>query len=581
LSYPVLHCIWLHISADPSKTIAMAMLVRTIDQTVLPATLQIPDPSCNMRVARMITLEDNTSSAGPASGFELFNAADDLLLHNIAAGRGDAIAVIDRDGSYSYSELVRRVNRFANLEIACIDETAEVEIEQRILLCLFDTIDFHTCFLGAIKAGAVPVPVNTLLSADDYEYLLEDTRARMLVFSEELREVFEPLIENHRYLNKALVSGATGGAGCERLNDAMDGMSDRFETAPPRPDDTALWLYTSGTTGRPKGVIHLQTDMRATANHFAAEILGISESDLIFSAPKLFFAYGLGNALTFPLSVGATVVLLDERPTAESVTSILNTHRPSLFFSVPTLYSMMLNTGHLPDRAGLRLRACVSAGEALPEAVLTRWQEEVGLDILDAIGSTEMLHMYMSNRAGDVRPGTSGKPVAGYEVRLLGDDGKPVADGEIGDLCVAGPSSGAGYWNQHIKSAETFQGRWTRTGDKYYVDADGYYVHCGRSDDLIKVGGIYVSPIQVENALLGHPAVNEAAVVGAGDDDQLVKPKAFVVLADGAEPSTKMQGDLIDFVRDQLSPFKRPRWIEFVSELPKTATGKVQRFKLR
>lgn len=513
---------------------------------------------------------------GPAYGFELFNAADDLLLHNLAAGRGDAIAVIDRDGCHSYSELVRRVNRFANLLTR-----HSIGIEQRILLCLHDTIDFHTCFLGAIKAGAVPVPVNTQLGMDDYAYLLDDSRARMLVFSEELRAVFEPLLETNHNLNKVLVSGASAGRGCERLARAMDGMADSFETAPTRPDDAAFWLYTSGTTGRPKGVIHAQTDLRATADHFASEILDIGEQDLLFSAPKLFFAYGLGNALTFPLSVGATVVLLDERPTAESVTGILNAHRPSLFFSVPTLYSMMLNTGILPEREGLRLRACISAGEALPEAVLNRWREETGLDILDAIGSSEMLHMYMSNRAGEVRPGTSGKPLAGYEVRLLDDNGLPVADGETGDLFVSGPSSATGYWNQRIKNAETFQGRWVRTGDKYYVDADGYYVYCGRSDDLIKVGGIYVSPMQVENALLGHPAVNEVAVVGAADDDQLVKPKAFVVLADDVEPSTQLQQELIDFVRSRLTSYKRPRWIEFVSELPKTATGKIQRFKLR
>lgn len=521
-------------------------------------------------------MEDDTTAACPAYDFELFNAADDLLLHNLSAGRGDRIAVIDRDGSHSYSELVRRVNRFANLLTR-----QGIGIEQRILLCLHDTIDFHVCFLGAIKAGAVPVPVNTLLGVEDYEYLLGDTRARMLVFSEELRAVFEPLLESHSLLNKVLVSGSAAGTGCERLNDAMDGMADSFETAPTRPDDAAFWLYTSGTTGRPKGVIHAQTNLRATADHYAAEILEISENDLIFSAPKLFFAYGLGNALTFPLSVGATVVLQDGRPTAESVVGIINTHRPSLFFSVPTLYSMMLNTGNLPDREGMRLRACISAGEALPEAVLTRWRKEVGLDILDAIGSSEMLHMYMSNRAGEVRPGTTGKPLAGYEVRLLDDKGLPVAEGETGDLYVAGPSSAVGYWSQRSKSAETFQGRWIRTGDKYYVDADGYYVNCGRSDDLIKVGGVYVSPLQVENAMLGHPAVNEVAVVGAGDDDQLVKPKAFVVLADGIEPSTQMQGELVDFVCGQLPPYKRPRWIEFVSELPKTATGKIQRFKLR
>lgn len=524
----------------------------------------------------MNTSQLSNPNTSPALGFELFNAADDLLLHNLAAGRGDKIAIIDRNGTHSYAELERRVNQFANLL-----KQHDIGIEQRILLCLYDTIDFHICFLGAIRAGVVPVPVSTLLTAHDYEYMLDDTRARMLVFSEELRTVFEPLLNGHTFLKKSLVSGATAIPGCERLADAMQGMPEHFETALTRPDDAAFWLYTSGTTGRSKGVIHSQTDLRATADHYAAEILQINESDLLFSAPKLFFAYGLGNALTFPLSVGATVILLAGQPTAESVTEIINSYRPTLFFSVPTLYSMMLNTGHLPNRDDMRVRACISAGEALPETILNQWREALGLDILDAIGSTEMLHMYMSNRAGDVRAGTSGKPLRGYEMRLLDDLGQQVADGEIGDLYVKGPSCALGYWNQHAKSVATFRDHWAKSGDKYYIDTDGYYVYCGRSDDLLKVGGIYVSPMQVENALLGHPAVNEAAVVGACDDDQLLKPKAFVVLADGIDSSSGLEAELIDHVRNQLSAFKRPRWVEFISELPKTATGKIQRFKLR
>ncbi len=509
-------------------------------------------------------------------GSDPFNAADDLLQHNLVAGRGDKIAVIDRDGSHNYAELNRLVNRFANLV-----KKHGIGMGERVLLCLHDTVDFHTCYLGAIKAGAVPVPVNTLLTVDDYNYMLADSRAVMLVFSEELRVVFEPQLESHAALQKVLVSGNEVIPGCECLATAMSAMGDSFDTAPTRTGDAAFWLYTSGTTGRPKGVIHTQTDMRATADHFAAEILGVRENDLIFSAPKLFFAYGLGNALTFPLAAGATVVLLDDRPTPEAVAEILNRYCPTLFFSVPTLYSMMLNTDSLPDPEKLRIRACVSAGEALPEAVLMQWQEALGLEILDAIGSTEMLHMYMSNRAGDIRPGTSGKPLAGYELRLLDDNGLPVAVGEIGELQVSGPSSALGYWNQADKTAETFLGRWTRTGDKYTVDADGYYVYCGRSDDLIKVGGIYVSPMQVENVLLGHTAVDEVAVVGAADNDQLIKPKAFVVLAEAAKPSSELEAKLIDLVRDQLSAYKRPRWVEFVAELPKTATGKIQRYKLR
>lgn len=524
----------------------------------------------------MNTVEVKAEGKSPDCNLELFNAADDLLQHNLEAGRGDKIAIIDRNGSHSYLELEQRVNQFANLLVV-----RGIAMEQRILLCLHDSIDFHICFLGAIKAGVVPVPVNTLLSAHDYHYMLADTRARMLVFSAELREVFEPQLKSHLALQTVLVSGAGAVPGCECLAAAMHGLARHFDTAPTRPDDAAFWLYTSGTTGRPKGVIHAQTDLRATADHFAAEILAVNENDLIFSAPKLFFAYGLGNACTFPLAVGATVVLLDGRPTPEAVTGILNQYRPTLFFSVPTLYSMMLNTGNLPEPDTLRIRACVSAGEALPEAILVQWRAALGLEILDAIGSTEMLHMYMSNRAGEVRPGTSGKPLAGYELRLLDDDQQPVAAGEIGELLVSGPSSALAYWNQRARSAATFQGRWTRTGDKYYVDADGYYVYCGRADDLIKVGGIYVSPMQVENVLLTHPLVLEVAVVGAADNDQLIKPKAFVVLAEDTSPDAELQRELIDFVCARLSVYKRPRWVEFVTELPKTATGKIQRYKLR
>ncbi len=524
-----------------------------------------------------MTAEKFTTRAAPATGeHKLFNAADDLLLHNLSAGRGDKIAVIDQNGAYSYTQLVQRVNRFANLLVQ-----SGIAMEQRILLCLHDSIDFHTCFLGAIKAGVVPVPVNTLLSADDYKYMLNDTRARLLVFSEQVREAIEPQINTHRFLDKTLISGTPGMPGYECLDDALADMPEHFETAPTRPDDAAFWLYSSGTTGRPKGVVHAQTDLRATADHFATEILAVNEKDLIFSAPKLFFAYGLGNALTFPLAAGATVVLLAGQPTAESVAGIIDSHQPSLFFSVPTLYSMMLNTGNIPSRDKLRLRACISAGEALPEAVLEQWCQRTGVDILDAIGSTEMLHMFMSNRPGEVRPGSSGKPLAGYELRLLDDEGLPVADGEIADLYVSGPSSALGYWNQRNKTAETFQGHWVKTGDKYYLDSDGYYIYCGRSDDLIKVGGVYVSPMQVENTLLSHPAVNEAAVVGAMDDDRLLKPKAFVVLADGTEASVELAAELISFVRAQLPAFKRPRWVEFIALLPKTATGKIQRYKLR
>ena len=302
---------------------------------------------------------------------------------------------------------------------------------------------------------------------------------------------------------------------------------------------------------------------------------------MVFSAAKLFFAYGLGNALTFPFWAGATVVLLAERPTAESVCGVIDIHHPTIFFAVPTLYSMMLNQGCLPDRDQLRIRHCVSAGEALPENIQARWKDELGLDILDSIGSTEMLHMFMCNRPDQVRPGSSGKPLDGFELQLLDDTGQTVADGEIGDLYVKGPTAAIGYWNRRAQSIDTFRGVWVRTGDKYFIDADGYYIYCGRSDDLLKVGGIYVSPMEVENTLLGHPLVAEAAVVAGKDSDDLVKPKAYVVLKDRQAPGEDTVNELIEYTRSKLADFKRPRWVEFIDELPKTATGKIQRFKLR
>jgi benzoate-CoA ligase len=518
----------------------------------------------------------------PAAGtktaydFDYFNAADDLLLHNLAAGRGSRIAVIDRSGEHSYDDLNLRVNRFANLLTSL-----GIGIEQRILLCLYDTIDFHTCFLGAIRAGAIPVPVNTQLTAHDYAYMLQDTRAKLLVYSEEISESFESQTGDHPFLIRSLISGPAANAENRGLETALDGMPDVFETAPTRRDDVAVWMYTSGTTGRPKGVVHSQTDIRAIADHFGTEILAVSDSDLVFSAPKLFFGYGLGNGLVFPLAAGATTVLLDGQPTPESVAGILNQYHPTLFFSVPTLYSMMLNTGNLPNNPDKLPRVCFSAGEALPEAVLNQWRELVGGDILDGIGSTEMFHMYMSNRTGDVRPGSSGKPLKGYEVRLLDDDGQPVGPGEVAELHVSGPSCASGYWNRQRETTAAFLGRWFKSGDKYYQDEDGYFVYCGRSDDLLKVGGIWVSPMQVENALLGHAAVFEAAVIGAEDKNHMIKPKAFIVLADDVKPEPGLENELIDFVCSQISDFKRPRWIEFVPELPKTATGKIQRFKLR
>lgn len=519
---------------------------------------------------------DHTASPPRIKIPRQYNAAHDLIERNVQGGRSDKIAFIDDGGHYSYAEVADRTARFANVLRAL-----GLEMEQRILLCLRDSIDFPTVFLGAIRAGVVPIPVNTLLTQADYEYMLGDSRARVAVVSAPLLPLFQPLLGKLPFLRRLIVSGATDVAGVDSLSALLADVPGRFETVTTTADDMCFWLYSSGSTGAPKGTVHLHSSPIQTAYQYAQPILGIEEGDVGFSAAKLFFAYGLGNGLTFPMSVGATSVLMAERPTPESVFARLRRHGPTIFYGVPTLYAAMLASPELPDRSELRLRRCASAGEALPQEIGNRWAEHFGVDILDGLGSTEMLHIFLSNRSGDVRYGTTGKPVPGYQVRLVDDQGKPVGAGEVGELQVAGSTSAALYWNNREKSRNTFQGPWTRSGDKYYTDDDGYYIYAGRSDDMLKVGGIYVSPIEVEAALFAHEAVLEAAVVGKEDDDRLIKPIAYVVTKPGYEPSPELAETLKQHVKARLAPYKYPRWVEFINELPKTATGKIQRFKLR
>jgi benzoate-CoA ligase len=504
-----------------------------------------------------------------AGELEHYNAAADLLDRNATAARRDRVAVIDAEGAYTYADIADGANRFGSLLRAI-----GVAQEARILLVLEDTVAFVICFLGAIKAGVVPVPVSTSLTADDYRFIFTDSRARAIFTSAAQAARLRPLADTvPAFIDRGHAPGF------QALEVALRNTSATDVCAQTHRDEPAFWLYTSGTTGRPKGVIHAHGDLLATAQCYGDAVLGLCADDVIFSAAKLFFAYGLGNALTFPFAVGATTVLLDGPPTPDAVKTVLDRRRPTLFFGVPTLYAMLLAAAALPA-SGHRLRLAVSAGEALPAALLQRWQERVGIDILDGIGSTEMLHIYISNRPGNVRPGTSGAPVPGYEVEIRGEDGRLLPAGEMGDLFVKGPSMALGYWNRRAMTQATFRGEWLRTGDKYRLD-DGSYVYCGRSDDLLKVGGIYVSPMEVENALLQHAAVAEAAVIGARDADDLVKPKAFVVLNAGVGATQVLAATLVDHVRSLLAPYKRPRWVEFVPSLPKTATGKIQRFKLR
>jgi benzoate-CoA ligase len=505
-----------------------------------------------------------------------YNAAVDLVDRNLAAGRGDKPAFIDDAGTYTYRQLAERVDRAANAF-----RGLGIEPEQRVLLCLLDTIDFPTMFLGAIKAGIVPIPVNTLLTTADYDFMLRDSRARALVVSGALWERFAPILAQQLALRHVVVSGEKPPGTSLSLAALLAAAEPRAEAAATTRDDVCFWLYSSGSTGTPKGAVHLQSHLILTAELYAKPVLGIVESDKVFSAAKLFFAYGLGNALTFPMAVGATSILFADRPTPAAVADILVKKKPSIFFGVPTLYAAMLASSDLPRHEDVAIRCCVSAGEALPEQIGQRWRERFGVDILDGIGSTEMLHIFLSNRPGAVRYGTTGVPVPGYAIRIVDEEGRPTPTGEIGELQVAGPTSAAGYWNNRERSRDTFQGPWTRSGDKYICDADGYYTYCGRTDDMLKVGGIYVSPFEVEAALMTHASVLEAAVVGHPDENRLVKPKAFVVLCSDAEPSPMLADALQQQVKARLAPYKYPRWIEFVPELPKTATGKIQRFKLR
>jgi benzoate-CoA ligase len=505
-----------------------------------------------------------------------YNFAADILKRNLDAGRGDKVAYIDPHGSYSYADLAQRVERFGHLLRAL-----DVRREERVLMCLLDTIDWPTAFLGCIKAGVVAVPVNTLLTEDDYRFMLEDSRARLLVVSEELLPKFAKAIAASKTIANVIVSGDNA-HGHQRFDDLLKVAKTEPVTAPTTRDDMCFWLYTSGSTGRPKGAVHSHADLKLTDDLYAAPILGITENDICYSVAKLFFAYGLGNALTFPMSVGATTVLLPARPTPYAVAEILKKHVVTIFYAVPTFYAGFLASPAAPARGEVKMRRCVSAGEALPPDVGRRWSERYGVDILDGIGSTEMLHIFLSNRPGDVRYGTSGKPIAGYDLRLIDDDGHIVAKrGEMGELQVRGPTSAMMYWNNREQSRSTFLGEWTRSGDKYVEDDNGYFVYCGRRDDMLKVSGMYVSPFEVEGVLQSHPDVLEAAVVGWPDVDALIKPKAFVVLKSSEKAGDALARTLQDHCKQKLAAYKYPRWLEFRTELPKTATGKIQRFKLR
>ncbi len=514
-------------------------------------------------------MNPSTTMAPPA----VFNFAQHLLQAN--RSRANKTAVIDDQGQLTYGDLALQVQRFASGL-----RGLGLKREERVLLLMHDSSDWIVAFLGTLYAGVVPVAVNTLLTAEDYAFMIANSRAQAALVSGALLPTLQTALSQGAHeVHHLVVSRPTAALPEGAIDMAQWATLPPGLPAPTLSDEPAFWLYSSGSTGKPKGTVHTQGNLHWTAELYGKGVLALRENDTVFSAAKLFFAYGLGNALTFPLSVGATVVLMAERPTPQATFKRLVDHQPTVFYGAPTGYGGMLASPDLPAKSKVALRLCSSAGEALPRDIAERWTAHFGCEIIDGIGSTEMLHVFLSNRPGDVRYGTTGKAVPGYEVQLRGEEGQVLSGhNEIGDLYIKGPSSALMYWNNRAKSRDTFQGEWTKSGDKYSCDPDGYYTYAGRNDDMLKVSGIYVSPFEVEATLVQHPAILEAAVIGKTDTDGLVKTKAFVVLKEG---QSLTEEDIKTFVKAHLAPYKYPRFIEFVADLPKTATGKIQRFRLR
>ncbi len=518
-------------------------------------------------------------TAAPIFLPEEFNAASYFVDRHLTEGRDNKVAIQCGDTQVTYRQLFERVNQVGNGL-----RKLGVRIEERVLLLLLDTPEFAASFFGAIKIGAVPVPVNTLLKPADYEYLLNNSRARVAIVDDSLFSSIQSIPLNRlRYLETIVVVGGHSRSSTLSFTDLTRESSPVLEPQLTSKDDAAFWLYSSGSTGPPKACVHLQHDMVVSTERYAKAILKITDTDRCFSVAKLFFAYGLGNGLYFPLAVGATSILSPRAPKPHSVFEIIEHYRPSLFFSVPSNYVKLL-AHPAPDGREYDLssvRHAVSAGEALPAAVFHRFKERFGVEILDAIGSTEALHMMISNVPGAVRPGSSGKVIPGFEARIVDDNNRLVVQGETGNLLVRADSTCASYWNQHEKTKDTIEGHWIRTGDKYYQDESGYFWYAGRTDDMLKVSGVWVSPIEIERVLSEHPAVQEAAVVFHKDADELIKLVACIVPRDGITGSPELTGELQNFVLSRLPVFKRPHRIKFFAELPKTATGKMQRFRLR
>jgi benzoate-CoA ligase family protein len=504
---------------------------------------------------------------------EVYNAATTFVDENIIQGRGARIAIYHQDQTFTYQEVFNKVNRTGN----ALKELG-IEIEHRVLLVLPDSPEFAFSFFGAIKIGAVPIPTNPWMAAKDYEYLLNDSRARAVIIHASAVPELDKIRDRPRFLKSVIVVGDPKGKALS-YDDLLARASDKLTAEATSRDDVCFWGYTSGSTGAPKGAVHLQHDMITITDLFVKPVLGMTQDDLCFSASKLFFAYGLGNSLYFPFRFGASTILWPEKPDPEKILQVIDKYRPTFFYSVPTLYARLLRVEKNYDVSSLKI--CLSSGEPLPPALFHQWKDRFGTELLDVVGSTEATHDFLANRPGRAKPGSSGEVTPAFEAKIVNDDGYEVPVGEVGHLLVKGDANSPFYWNKHEQTKKTMQGEWLKTGDTYYRDTEDYYWYCGRSDDMLKVGGLWVSPIEIENTLVEHPSVLEAAVVGEQDADGLLKPKAYVLLKSEFKASSELKTELQTHVKNKLAPYKYPRWIDFVDDLPKTVTGKIQRFRLR